>query len=390
MTTISMQRVIDGALESADTATLEIVNWTGATVLVPTVVVPASEGVYTYTTSYLPAGRYTANWIFIVAGQDDDVVSRVFEVDSPLETSEGITLMDLERLIARRCGQYRKYKSGAGSTQSAIQIDKLISSRNLGSFETEYVLRRGLYWDGQAVDNFVEDDRSRGLVTYTPTAGQITVDRSYTTAPATNELLELMYLDPEEELRPCAIEGLERCFFWDTSTLSYSGLGTDIDVTAALPWLTNPSWIKRMQYSLSASRLPPNRVRWFEPYRSGRSVMLRSSGVAPGSITITALRPHKSLVNGELSYAGPNDDLDVLYVDPDYAAWAGVLKVWENHPERMAPVAAQGMRRTLKEASEAFTTKSLEIIDQEPEFIRHRWGSQIDITQVGNLAEPVA
>jgi hypothetical protein len=147
------------------------------------------------------------------------------------------------------------------------------------------------------------------------------VDNQYALPIQVDESVEIMYLDPEEELRVAVLDGLARCFFWDTISLS-PGLtyGADINVTTLAPWLTNPQWIKGMRYSFSGSTLlQPSRVSWWEPYRSGKNVMLRSVGTWPGSIEISVLRPHISFVNGETSYAGPNSDLDVLYLDLEYA-----------------------------------------------------------------------
>lgn len=389
MSVVAIQRVIDGELTSADSATLRITSSAGVIVVATMPIAPTSPGVYSYETSYLPPDTYTATWTFSVTGWSDDVTQRAFVVDSPLVSYEGFTLQDLEQIVARRCGQHRRIKAGNAGTTTLIQSLRLKSTQNLGSFEAEFALRRGLFWDGSVVPNFNTDDRVRGLVTYTPTSGLLEVDRTYTNPPQENEAIELMYLDPEEELRPSVIEGLNRCFFWDTITLSYAGLGSDINVTDAVPWLISPGWIKRMSYGQLGSRLPPNRVAWYEPYKSGRSVYLRSEGLPPGNLTLVALRPYKSFVNGEHSYVGPNDDLDTLDGDIEYAAWAGVLQVWANHPERLAATAAQGTRLTLPQVSAQFTLKSLGVVEQVPEMMRHRYGTKADITQVGNLAEPV-
>ncbi len=388
MSVVAIERIVDGALASADTTTLQITNANG-TIIVPTfTVIPTSAGVYSYTTSYLLPGIYTATWTFIVSGYANDIVYRVFVVDSPLQSFEGITLMALEKRVAQACGSYKRIVAGTANTSTSIYSKNIKSTLNLGSFESEYVLRRGIYASGALVANFVEDDRIRGVATYTAATGILNVDREYALQAQENEAIELHYLHPEEELRTSVVEGLERCFFWDTITLSLTAPIGEIDLTGAAPWILDAKQVKRVQSSLLGSRLPPNRIQWTEPYRRGSKIFLRSLGLYTGSIQVTALRPYKSLVNGEMSYVGPNDDYDILHVDPAYATWAGVLKVWEKFPERLAPVAAQGMRLTRKEAADEFTKRSSIVVDQIPEIINHRFGYPLDLGQIGNLTEP--
>jgi hypothetical protein len=73
--------------------------------------------------------------------------------------------------------------------------------------------------------------------------------------------------------------------------------------------------------------------------------------------------------------------------DMDYAAWAGVLEVWKNHPERLTPVAHENMRPSLQQAADEFTKKSLMLVDQIPEVVQVRWGTSLDLGQIGNLPE---
>lgn len=389
MSVVAIERIVDGALTSADSATLQITNSAGATTLAATPVTPTSAGIYSYTTSALVPGTYTAIWTFNVTGYTPDVIVRPFVVDSPIVSTTGIMLKDIEALVARRCGSYLRVKGGSSSSTTQIHSLRLKSSQNLGNFETEYALRRGLYWDGTVVPNFVADDRVRGLVTYVPGDGTVSVDQAYTQQPQTNEAVELMYLEPEFELRPAVLQGLTQCYFWDEITVSYDGLGQDLNLTAVAPWVTDKFQVKRMQYGLLGSRVPPNRVAWYEPYRSGSSVYIRSAGVMAGNLQLTVLRPHSSFVNGEISYSGPNDDLDILHVDPEYAAWAGVRQMWIDNPERVAPVTSQNMRPTRDEVASQFTMYSLRIAEQIPDFITHRWDNYTDLGVIGNLPEPV-
>jgi hypothetical protein len=127
---------------------------------------------------------------------------------------------------------------------------------------------------------------------------------------------------------------------------------------------------------------------WWEAYREGKNIKLYTKGGAVGSVTVTALRPAHSLVNGEMSLSGPNDDLDVVYIDGDYAAWAGVLEAWKNYPEVLQPLATQNMRPTRADAATEFTKKSQTLVQQVPETFQVDYGAA-DLVQIGNLAEPV-
>ena len=388
MTVISIQRIKNGELTSADEATLSIVNSVGTVILAPTVVPPVSEGVYTYTTTVLPPGSYTATWVFTTTGLPVETISRAFTIDAPMELIEGISLMELERLVARRIGPYRRIRVSASSTVNSINATRLKSSLMLGSYEDQYILRRGLTWGDELVTNFDTEDRIRQVSLYDSNLGSLTVDRAYTNPPVLDEAIELHVLEPEEELRHCVVDGLKRCFFWETLSISVTGSGVyDINLTSAAPWLTNPAAVRDVSLSYPSQLMPPTRLQWWEPYRSGKDLKLYTKGGAVGSVTLQVLRPVFSYVNGEISLSGPNDDLDVLYVDPDYAAWAGVLEIWKNCTETVMPLAAQGMRVSREDAANEFTKKSLAVANILPERRQVDYG-YTDLVQIGNLAEP--
>lgn len=390
MTVLSIQRVRDGVLTSATTATVSVVNSAGVIVVPTTVVTPTSAGVYSYDTSALSPGSYTATWVFTTTGQPTDTISRAFIVDTATEVTDGVSLMEIERAVARRLGPYRRLRVGASSTINTVHAPRLKSSLTLGSNEDLYLLRRGLTYGDELISGFVSDDRVRQVTTYTPTQGLLAVDRDYNYQTQDGEAVELHALDPDDELRPSVIEGLGRCFFWDDVTITVTGSGVyNIDLTATVPWLTQVNQIRGVSLSYPSQLLPPSRMGWWQPYRSGKNLKLYTKGGAVGSVTVRALRPVSSLVNGQLSYSGPNDDLDVLYVDKDYAAWAGVLECWKNYPEILQPLAAQNMRPSRAEAATQFTIKSLTIVQQVPETLQLDYGAA-DLVQIGNLAEPVS
>jgi hypothetical protein len=391
MTVVAIQRIRSGVLTSADTTTLSIVNSAGVVVLAPTVIAPTSAGSYSYETSSLPAGSYTATWIFTAASLPLDTISRAFTVDAAQEISEGITLMALERLVARRVGPYRRIKAASpGSTLNTIYSLRLKSSVKLGGYTDQYVLRRGLTWGDELINGFVADDRIRLVSDYTPVTGLLLVDRDYAVGTANNEAVELLALDPDDELRPAVIDGLKRCFFWDTVSITVTGSGVyNIDLTAATPWLKDVNQVRNVSLSYPSQLLPPRRLGWWEAYRDGKSLKLYTKGGAVGSVTLQVLRPVHTLINGELSLAGPNDDLDVLYVDPEYAAWAGVLECWKTVPEVLEPLAVANMRPSRADAAAAFTVKSMSLVQQYPERLQLDYGVP-DLVQIGNLAEPIS
>lgn len=390
MSVVGIQRTQGGVLTSATSVTLNIVNSAGAVILAPTVIAPTSAGVYSYTTTGLVAGSYLATWVFTVTAQPTETISRAFTVDAPVEINEGISLMELERRVARRSGPYRRIQvSTPGNTASALYAARLKSSRDLGSYEDQYILRRGLTWGDELVAGYVAGDRVRVVNLYTASTGILTPDRPWTTAPQTDEAVELHALDPDEELRPAVLEGLSRCFFWDTITITTTGNLYDINLTALAPWLTEANRIKAVSFAYPSQLLPPTKVSWWQPYRNGKDIWLRTRNLGLGGLTILALRPHSSLVNGEYSPAGANDDLDILYVDPDYATWAGVLELWKTVPDVLQPLAAQNMRPTMKMVADEFTKKSMTIVQQVPETLQLDYGQTDILTQIGNLAEPV-
>lgn len=389
MTVISIQRIRDGVLTSATETTLSIVNSAGVIILPTTIIAPVSAGTYSYETSILTPGNYTATWVFATTGLPTDTISRAFNVDDPVELTDGLTLMDLEAAIAARSGPWKRCHSGIGSTVDRIYCPDLKSSLNMGSYEDQFVLRRGLTRGLEVVTDFEEDDRIRRVAQYDPTLGHLYVDRSYAQAPVEDEALEILGLNPEDELRPAALAGLKRCFFWDTINITVTGSGVyNINLTSSMPWLSQVSWVRDVALSYPSQLLPPSRMGWWKPYREGRSIKLWTKGGAVGSVVVSALRPAHSLVNGELSMSGPDDDLDVVYVDLDYAAWAGVLELWKSAPAVLMPLTAQGMIPTREDAATEFTKKSLTLVQQMPDTIQIDF-SKPDLVQIGNLAEPV-
>lgn len=402
MTVIAMLRTRNGVPASADGCELQVTNSAG-TVVIPqpnpdgsptfpsTVpVLPTSTGYYSFETNLLGPGIYTAVWRFLIMGYDDDVVTRVFTLDAPIAVPDGVTLMRLERLIARRVGPYREFRAGNGSSFAQFAATAIQSSLLLGSYEDQYMLRRGMNAQGALIPTYHVEDRTRVVSQYNAQNGFLIPDRFWTIAPDQNvgEIVEVMYLEPDQELRPAVVDCLRRCFFWDTIRITGSDqLEGSVNVSAAAPWITQPHQIREVGFgALSASTIPTRAKTW-RVFQQGGHIQLALRGGVPGAVSITALRPVYSLVNDELSLTGPNDDQDIVRVDLDYAAWAGVVELWKTVPERLAPLTHEALRLDLKTCAQELTKKSLLIANQIPDRIQLDWGGS-DLTVVGNLAEP--
>lgn len=387
MTALSVQRTIAGVLTSADEARLTVTNSAGAIVVNDVIVAPTSEGIYTYETTALTPGLYTATWTFEVSGQPDQVISRVFEADDVVSLVSGCTLAQIEQLAARYIGPYSRLPAGDTSTVENVYIPRLKSRVQLDRVANQYILRRGVDWDNALITDFDQGDRVRFVENYVATTGIVTPDQDWANAPVENEAIEFMYLDPDQELRQCAQDGLRRCYFWDQLTVTLTDLNREINLTALFPWLTDPSLVAHVGASVTGSRIPTKTMHWWQPFYRNGAVYLNSSWVGAGDIRLDVLRPHSTYVNGEYSVSGPNSDSDILAVDVEYAALSAWVQAWVQYTDRLTAVAAQGNRLTSEMVASAFTTKSKNISEAMPEYMRIRWESTEVLTQVGNAPE---
>ena len=297
MSTLTMQRVTDGVLESADTARLSIMNTAGTLIVNNVTVAPTSAGVYVYDISSLTNGNYTAYWTFEVSGQQNDSVTQAFTVESPVSFPQGLMLMEIEQRVARRVGPYRKLRVKVGSTVNSLIVAKMQSRLNIGDYEEMYILRRGRKIDGSLVTNFNEDDRIRQIETYTATTGTFSPDRDWSVAPATDEEIELHSLEPDDELRDAVKLGLDECYFWDTVITSTTTYLREVNLTAIAPWITRPAQVRGVTYG-RASYLD-EKAPWFHAYQLGADVWLQSAVPTVGNMRIMALRPHSTFVTGK-------------------------------------------------------------------------------------------
>jgi len=388
VTTLGIQRTIDGVLTSADSATLTVTDETGQVIVSPVVVPPASTGVYSYDASYMAPGTYNAAWTFHVGTEFDQTLQRIFTIDPPTSVFRGVTMADIERGIARRVGPFWKYVVSAGDSTFVV-INRLRTSIDIGDYEELYILRRGRMTDKSLITNFDDDDRIRLISAYTPQFGSLEPGRSWTVTPLENEEIEIHYLEPDQELREIARQGLSRCYFWDTGLVENLTTTTnrEINISNAIPWITRDTQIHNVEWGQAGQMA--SRLGWWQPVQRGADVWLRVAGLPLGSLQISALRPHSTYVNGEMSFQGPDDDDDVLHVDLEYATRAGHIMAWAMVPDRLTPVAAEGLRLPMKMAADAFTQASYAYVKHHPELLQLTWNpAMMDLVQIGNAAEP--
>lgn len=385
MSTIGIVRLVDGVPTSADSAFLSIMDNAGILLVDTQLVVASAAGTYSYDVSFLQPGRFTVQWRFEVDGFADDLVSRIFNVDAPVSVIRGVTLADIERAVARVVGPYHRFRTKVGSTQQIVLVSKLKSTLSLGDYEEMHLLRRAEYYDGSQVTGAALDDRHRIVDIYDNATGSLNPDQDWTIAPVENEMIELHALDPEDELRPAVQEGLSRCYFWDTVSISSTGYLREINITDIAPWITRKDQISRVEYGRTTG-LMTSKVPYFNAYDSAGSVYLQQVSPNVGTLKVFALRPVSSFVNSEYSATGPNDDTDILNVDLRYAKLAGHASAWENFPDRLQPLAVNGLRAPHDRVAAAFSHRSRAVVGNLPEFIQHRFGLDVDLEnlQIGN------
>jgi hypothetical protein len=321
------------------------------------------------------------------------LIPPVTDVTIPDIPLPGTSLAEIEQALSGRLGGvYRRFPAMTGSTITSVYSSRIKTSVNIAEYDDLYILRRGVLRDGSRINNFPADDRVRMVSEYNHVSGTLFLDRDYTLAPVNTEMIELHYFDPEFELRPSVLDGLKRCYFWDTLSIASVAPYGKINVSSLASWITSPRQIMSAEAQVgSVNRFPSTRIPWSRSYQVGNDVYLDTSNTLPGTTVLTVLRPVVSLVNGDTSLYGPDDDWDVMPVELEYAVRAAHVAAWTRHPERLTPVAAQGMGIPLSMAAQAFTTRSLAMVNFVPEFEQIRFGSGVasgDVV-IGNLAEPV-
>jgi hypothetical protein len=271
-----------------------------------------------------------------------------------------ITLAQLEQEVARRTGPFFQAAQDSGvptsSTATSAIMPRLKSNALLGGPENLWLVRRGLLADGTptAVD---PADRERMIQTFDASAGRVIVDANWRNPMTPNELADFTHLHPSQELRVAVLAGLRRCFLEDVEEVDPNLQYGPIDVTAQLPWVTDPRQVLGVQYGW----LQPCGTAPFDVTMQQGHVLLGGAwgNAAATSVWVTFRRPAWSIVNDLDSTTGPTDDEDELMVDLDYAASAGHIEAWHLFPSRMFAAAAGNLQATQEMAAREFTRQAM-------------------------------
>lgn len=383
MSSISFQHYVDGVLTNAAQVKLKdstnaygVRNaLTGAPIVAPTAPISIqSTGVYSYDLGSLATGSYEAVWevYYPTLLVTPRYILQSFSIDAPVTLFDGVRLMDIERRVAQRVGPTKIVYAAAGSSESLIKAAKLTSSLNLSGVSDTYILRRGIKQDGTFVPAYNTADRVRQVATYTPNAsggGTAIPDRAYAVAPVEDECLEFVYIDPDVT-REAVLAGLERCMFMDTINIVASAVVPEFNLTVLVPWILRKSQVKRIQNVRNNLRLATD-IPWSQLVSRQGAVYLEAVRQPfTSTLTVTALRPVNTLVNGQTTLSGPDSDVDVIMVPLMYAAAAGHIELWRIARAELQNAAQIGYQTTQKEAADEFTKQSRRYVVKEPEFVR--------------------
>jgi len=248
------------------------------------------------------------------------------------------------------------------STTISAYMPTLRSSALLGGPENLWLLRRGILADGTpiAAPNYDPLDRIRMVQTFDASAGRVVVDRNWRNPMLPNELADFTHLHPQQELLPAILAGLRRCFLEDRGQVdrTYITSTGDIDLTAQLPWITDPDQVLRIQAGWAWPARHCNVP--FAAVKQAGHVLLTGMGYAlPGALWMSVLRPGWTWVNSAESTTGPVLDTDTLDLDLDYAASAGHIEAWHLYPSHLYAAAAGNLQATQEMAAREFTRQSL-------------------------------
>lgn len=283
-----------------------------------------------------------------------------------------ITLAELEVEVARRCGPFAVYATDAQvpgtSLAATFYVAGLQSAIDQDAVGNLFVLRRGVLADGSPVPNLDPRDRQRQVFLFDPKSGRVEVDRPYMNLVMPTEVIEFHHLDPTQELRPAVLAGLRRTFSSDRYSLGTNYL-FEVDLTSALPWLTNP----RDVLSVAAAPAPtgyqsPVEMPFTAFMQAGHVCIRLGSGYAGpyyGGVYVTVARSYFSLVNGVDQPGGPTADTDVLEVDLDYGAAFGHIEAWHRFQPRLNEAGAGGLQATMQQAANEATRQAY-IHNQQP------------------------
>lgn len=261
-----------------------------------------------------------------------------------------ITLGQLEAEVAARAGPFGQHTAASGTTTTVV-IDALRSTIPLGGETDRWLLRR-------AATNV--DDRQRRVALYDAGTGTVTVDRPYTIPVAAAEPVEMMVLDPAQELRPAVLRALLRCFFVERAAVEVTPGQVAENLSHALYWITDLGQIRDVQSRLGTAHAMP--LTWYRLLSSsvhdgsgGLRVGMEACPPGAGVYVVEALRPHASWVNGADAKQWAAVDTDVLACPLDYAAALGHAEAWRRCRATLAPISRAGYADGLETVSREVT-----------------------------------
>jgi len=273
-----------------------------------------------------------------------------------------ITLAQLEQEVARRTGPFYQAAQDSGtptsSTTTSAIMPTLKSNAILGGPENLWLMRRGKLATGATTPIPVQSvDRERQVQAFDSGAGRVLIDRNWRDPMQPNELADFTHLQPTQQLRVAVLAGLRRCFIEDVEEVDPNVQYGPIDITAQLPWVTEPSQVLGAQYGWLQ---PGGQVPFGTLMQQGHVLLSGAwNGSAATSLWCTFRRPAWSIVNDLDSTTGPTLDDDRLAVDLDYAASAGHIEAWHLFPAQCFAAAAGNLQASQEMAAREFTRQAL-------------------------------
>jgi hypothetical protein len=149
-------------------------------------------------------------------------------------------------------------------------------------------------------------------------------------------------------------KALWRCFRLEEVTLTLSGAAVERNVTASVPWVTNPRQVMRVSRAQAGAVVAPTDVPWVSPYiKEGQGWVRLQPDPYPNTLILTAMRPVASWVNTGDGFAasttGPTADAHSVIVDEWYAVTAARVEAWKYARASMAAAVTEGL--TVPEAA---------------------------------------
>lgn len=267
-----------------------------------------------------------------------------------------LQLQEIERALAPLVGPFYDVDAAAGSTTSTVKITDFQSTVDVGGLENLYILRRGYKRDGTAVSPFDTGDRVRRIKQVTLNTGEFQADRAWTNAPVAGERIELHHLHPDWQLRRIVQNALFRCYRVEEVRVTLSGVAVDRDLTALVPWITEPEQVYDVHWNYQNSIYAPIQAPYWETFVKDGNVWLRMRpDPYPNLLIITARRPIATWVDTGSGFAnsttGPTADTHRVIAPLDYVLARALVEAWRLARPAMVAASAEGFAPDEKQAA---------------------------------------